>query len=136
MNSLRPNHKDSSFESRYNLKNYVRIRVSLLKIRGIYRKKDWSHFKLNGWNIQSIFHWKWIGKNQFSILKNRIWNLLGILCIAHNIYCLYNLLKISYLKWSNFAWIFTILRIPLTLKTYLNWTLNELQFSNFVSLMT
>ena len=36
--SLRPKHKDFSFESKDNLKNYVRIWVSLLKIRGIYRK--------------------------------------------------------------------------------------------------
>ena len=24
--------------------------------------------------ISKVFHWKWIGKNQFSILKNKIWN--------------------------------------------------------------
>ena len=36
--SLRPKHKDSSFESKDNLKNYLRIWVSLLKIKGIYRK--------------------------------------------------------------------------------------------------
>ena len=35
--SLRPKHKDSSFESNDNLKNCVRIWVSLLKIKGIYK---------------------------------------------------------------------------------------------------
>ena len=45
----------------------------------------------------------------------------------------YNLQKISCLNWSNFVWVFIFLRIPPTLKTYLYWTLNELQFSNFVS---
>ena len=67
------------------MKSYARVRVSLLKIKGIYTKQSWSHFKLNGWNIQSIFHWKWIRKNQFSILKNRILNQLGILCKPQNI---------------------------------------------------
>ena len=32
MNSLRFKHKDSSFEFKDNLKNYARIRVSLLKL--------------------------------------------------------------------------------------------------------
>ena len=35
-----------------------------------------------------IFHWKWIGKNQFPILKNTILNPLGILCIPQNIWIL------------------------------------------------
>ena len=42
-----------------------------------------------------------------------------------NLLSVYNLQKISCLKWSNFVWIFIFLRIPLTLKTYLYWTLNE-----------
>ena len=48
---------------------------------------------------------------------------------------MYNLQQISWLKWSNFVWIFTFLRIPLTLKTYVYWTLNSL-YSNFLSQMT
>ena len=47
-----------------------------------------------------IFHWKWIGKNQFPILKNTILNPLGILCIPHNIWILdlLDLLARLYLK--------------------------------------
>ena len=36
--SLRPKHKNPNFESKIELKNYVQIRVSLLKIKGIYVK--------------------------------------------------------------------------------------------------
>ena len=70
------------------MKKYVRIPVSLLKIKGIYIKYGWSLFKLNRWNIQSIFPWKWIRKNQFFILKRRILNSLGILSIPQNIWLL------------------------------------------------
>ena len=47
-----------------------------------------------------IFHWKWIGKNQFPILKNTILNPLGILCIPQNIWILdlLDLLARLYLK--------------------------------------
>ena len=47
-----------------------------------------------------IFHWKWIGKNQFLILKNTILNPLGILCIPQNIWILdlLDLLARLYLK--------------------------------------
>ena len=47
-----------------------------------------------------IFHWKWIGKNQFPILKNTILNPLGILCIPQNIWSLdlLDLLARLYLK--------------------------------------
>ena len=47
-----------------------------------------------------IFHWKWIGKNQFLILKNTILNPLGILCIPQNIWLLdlLDLLARLYLK--------------------------------------
>ena len=38
--SLRPKHKNPNFESKDELKNYVRIWVSLLKIKGIYIKYD------------------------------------------------------------------------------------------------
>ena len=86
--SLRPKHKNPNFESKDELENNLRIRVSLLKIKGIYIKQGWWYFKLNGWNIQGIFHWKPIGKNQFSILKNRILNPLEILCIPQNIWLL------------------------------------------------
>ena len=39
---------------------------------------------------------------------------------------IYNLQKISCLKWNNFVWNFIFLRIILTLKTYIQGTLNEL----------
>ena len=45
----------------------------------------------NEWNIQfpwilSIYQWNWIGKNEFSIGKNGILNLLEIMCITQNIW--------------------------------------------------
>ena len=50
-----------------------------------------------------------MGKNQFSILKNRIWNILGILSIPRNIWLLsldfYNFEDFSDLKnlpWMNY----------------------------------
>ena len=59
-----------------------------MKIKGIYIKWDWSHFKLDGRDIPTIFHRKWVGQNQSSILKNTILEPLGILCIPQHIWLL------------------------------------------------
>ena len=88
----RPTIKSPNFESSayWNIVSHCPT-VSLLKIKWIYIKGGCSHFKLNRWNIQfpwvlSIFHWNWIGKNEFFIGKNRTLNPLGILCIPQYIW--------------------------------------------------
>ena len=83
-----------------------------------------------------IFHWeKWnLEPNWNSVHIRKYWAigkaLLAKLYLTvksvYNLLSVHNLQKISCLNWNNFIWIFIFLRIPLTLKTYLWWTLNEL----------
>ena len=88
--SLRLTLKNLNFESKDGLKNYVLIWVSLLKVKRIYIKKGWPHFKPNRWNIQFplvliIFQGKWIEKKEFLIGGNSILKQLGVLCITDDL---------------------------------------------------
>ena len=134
----------------------MRISVSLLKIREFtenkagrilnlidkitkvfFTEKTWEktifHFeKQNLEHVGNSLHtteYLAFGKVLLASLKLKVYitKLLSVFIIYKKSHALNEVILLGLL---------TFLRIPLTLKTYLYWALNELQFSNFVSLMT
>ena len=134
----------------------MRISVSLLKIREFtenkagrilnlidkitkvfFTEKTWEktifHFeKQNLEQVGNSLHtteYLAFGKVLLASLKLKVYitKLLSVFIIYKKSHALNEVILLGLL---------TFLRIPLTLKTYLYWALNELQFSNFVSLMT
>ena len=134
----------------------MRISVSLLKIREFtenkagrilnlmdkitkvfFTEKTWEktifHFeKQNLEHVGNSLHtteYLAFGKVLLASLKLKVYitKLLSVFIIYEKSHALNEVILFGLL---------TFLRIPLTLKTYLYWALNELQFSNFVSLMT